>query len=98
MVSFVEVSSADRVVLERLARSMTVPHRTVMQARALLALADGWSVRATAASLGSYPNTVSRWRDRYLAGGVGAGGGIAPGRGRKPEIAGETVEAIVAGT
>jgi transposase/transposase-like protein len=98
MVRVIEVSSADRVVLERLSRSTTVPHRKVMQARALLALADGRSVRSTAAALGSYPNTVSRWRDCYLAGGVAAVGVIAPGRGRKPEIAAETIEAIVSDT
>ncbi len=41
---------------------------------------------------------MSRWRDRYLAGGVAAVGVIARGRGRKPEIAAETVEAIVSDT
>jgi hypothetical protein len=98
MAQVIEVSAADRVVLERLARSTKVPHRKVMQAKALLALADGQSVRSTAAVLGSYPNTVSRWRDRYLAGGVAAIGVIAPGRGRKPEITTETIEAIVSDT
>src|SRR6266571_1655997 len=98
MVQVLEMSSADRVVLERLSRSTGAPHRRVVAAKALLALADGRSVRSTAAALGSYPNTVSRWRDRYLAGGVEAVGVIAPGRGRKPEIDGATVEAIVSDT
>ena len=70
MVQVVEMPEADRVALERLARSTVAPHRKVVQARALLALADGASVRSTAAVLGSYPNTVTRWRDRYLAVGV----------------------------
>lgn len=98
MVRVIEVSAADRVVLERLSRSTVAPHRKVVAAKALLALADGASVRSTAAALGSYPNTVSRWRDRYLADGVASVGVIAPGRGRKPEIDAETIEAIVSDT
>jgi transposase len=95
MVSVVEMSEADRVELERLARSSVAPHRKVVQARALLALAEGMSVRSTAATLGSYPNTVTRWRDRYLAVGVGGVGVIGAGRGRKPEIPQSTIDAIV---
>jgi len=64
-----EMSSADRVVLERLSRSTAAPHRKVVAAKALLALADGRSVRSTAVAW-SYPNTVSRWRDRYVAAGL----------------------------
>jgi transposase len=71
------------------------PHRRVVQAKALLALADGASVRSTAAELGSYPNTVSRWRTKYLAGGVEDVGSIAPGRGRKKRVDQPVVEAIV---
>ena len=86
---------ADRVELERLARSTVAPHRKVVQAQALLALAEGTSVRSTAAAVGSYPNTVTRWRDRYLIAGVAGVGVIAKGRGRKPEIPQATIEAIV---
>ena len=95
MVQVVEMPEADRVELERLARSTVAPHRKVVQARALLALADGVSVRSTAATLGSYPNTVTRWRDRYLVDGVDGVGVIASGRGRKPEIPQATIDAIV---
>jgi hypothetical protein len=56
------MSDADRVFLERLARSSVAPHRRVVQAKALLALADAASVRSTAAELGSYPNTVGLCR------------------------------------
>ena len=95
MVQVVEMPEADRVELERLARSTVAPHRKVVQAQALLALAEGTSVRSTAAAVGSYPNTVTRWRDRYLAAGVAGVGVIAKGRGRKPEIPQATIEAIV---
>ena len=83
------------MVLTRLARSTVAPHRKVIAAKALLALAEGRSVRSTAAALGSYPNTVTRWRERYLAAGVEAVGVIAQGRGRKPEIEQATIDAIV---
>jgi transposase len=58
-------------------------------------LADGRSVRSTAAAFGTYPNTVAAWRDRFVESGVAGVGVIAPGRGRKPEIPAATVEAIV---
>ncbi len=64
-------------------------------ARALLALADGASVRATARALGSHQDTVRRWRDRFAVSGVAGIGAVAPGRGRKPQIPAATVEAIV---
>lgn len=95
MDSVVEMSASDRSVLESMARSQTLPHRKVVQSKALLRLADGESVRSTAACLGTYPNTVSRWRDRWRELGVVGVGEIAPGRGRKPEIGSVVIEAIV---
>lgn len=90
-----EMSVEARGAVESLARSTSAPHRKVVQAKALLELADGASVRATARSIGSHPDTVTRWRDRFLVEGVDGIGVIAPGRGRKPEIPSATVEAIV---
>ena len=89
------MSVEDRVEVERLARSSTAPHRVVVQARSLLALADGASVRSTARVIGSHHDTVTRWRDRYLEVGVAGIGTIAAGRGRKPGIAQAVIEAIV---
>ena len=66
-----------------------------MQSKALLRLADGASVRSTAERLGTYPNTVARWRDRYFDAGVDGVGVIAPGLGRKPKIDAEVIAAIV---
>ncbi len=95
MVQVMEVSLEAREALERLARSTVLPHRKVVQARALLALAEGRSVRSTAVVLRTCPNTVSAWRDRFLEAGVDGVGVIAPGRGRKPEIPLAVIEAIV---
>jgi transposase len=90
-----EMQDADRVELGRLARSTVAPHRVVVQAQALLMLGDGVSVRSAAAELGTWPNTVSRWRDRYLHTGVAGVGVIAEGRGRKREVSQAVIEAIV---
>ncbi len=95
MVQVMEVSAQARVELERMARSSVLPHRKVVQATALLELADGASVRSTAKLLRTYPNTVAAWRDRFLEAGVDGVGVIAPGRGRKRGIPPATVEAIV---
>ena len=95
MVQVMEVSPEARDALERMARSSVLSHRKVVQATALLELADGASVRATARLLRTYPNTVAAWRDRFIETGVGGVGVIVAGRGRKREIPTSTVEAIV---
>ncbi len=98
MVQVMEMSVSDRRAVERLSRSSSAPHRKVVQARALLALADGVSVRSTAARMGTYPNTVTRWRERFLSDGVAGIGVIRDGRGRKPDISAATIKAIVEDT
>ena len=95
MVSALELSVSDREALERMARSGSEPHRRVVRAGALLALADGASVRSVARDLGSHQDSVRRWRDRFLESGPAGVGAVAPGRGRKPEISAAVVEAIV---
>ena len=60
-----ELSAGDREALERMARSGSEPHRRVVRAGALLALADGASVRSVARVLGSHQDSVRRWRDRF---------------------------------
>ncbi len=52
-------------------------------------------VRSTASRMGTYPNTVTRWRERFLSDGVEGIGVIRDGRGRKPGISAATIEAIV---
>lgn len=95
MLHIMEVTAEERGELERLARSEVEPHRRVVQARALLMLADGVSIRETARRLETWPKTVMRWRDKFRCGGVEAVGTIAQGRGRRPWVAAETIEAIV---
>jgi len=93
--TLLRMTDSDRVVVERLARSTSLSHRVVVQAKALLRLDDGESVRGVARDLETWPNTVTRWRDRYLEDGPAGIGVIRPGRGRKAVIGGEVVEAVV---
>jgi transposase len=84
--------------LERMSRSSSLPHRVVVQAAALLLAAEGVANEAIARECATTPDTVRRWRTKFEAGGVDAVGSIAPGRGRKPEIPQETIDAIVEDT
>lgn len=84
--------------LERIAQSSSLPHRRVVQASALLLAADGLANEAIARACDTTADTVRRWRRKFEAGGVDAVGTIAAGRGRKPQIPAETIDAIVADT
>ena len=98
MISVFVLSEADRWSLGRLARSASEPWRRVRPARALLALADGGSVRGVARRIGAHQDTVRRWRDEFGSRGVDGLGVVAPGRGRKRVVPPEVTEAIVADT
>ena len=98
MVTRFVLSDGERSGLERLARSVSAPWCRVRPARALLALADGGSVRGVAREMGAHQDTVRRWRDEFPARGVERLGVVAPGRGRKRRIPEEVEEAIVADT
>ena len=77
---------------------MNEPARKVRQAKVILALADGASIRSTAREFGLTAVTVTDWRNVFLAKGVDGLGVIAPGRGRKPVIDQSAIEAIVTDT
>ena len=88
----------ERSRVEGVAASSVMAHRVVEQSRALLRLGDGASVRGVALEFGTWPNTVTRWRDRFVEDGPAGIGQIRAGRGRKREIPDEVVEAVVAET
>jgi transposase len=62
----------------------------------VLLAADGLSNRQVAKQLGTTKNTVGLWRERFAGDGPQALRRIKPGRGRKPSIPQETIDAIVA--
>ncbi len=92
------VSVEQRDALAAMARSSSLPHRQVVQAKALLLAADGVGTNEVARRCATTAESVRSWRRRFEVEGVDGVGRIAPGRGRKPEIAQEVIDAIVADT
>jgi transposase-like protein len=92
------LAAGQRDVLEKLARSGTAKHRDVQRAKALLLAADGVANTRIAGDLGVSATTVSNWRERFESDGLKGIGVVRRGRGRKPSIAPEKVQAIVRAT
>jgi transposase len=92
------ITEGQRSVLREVAASQVAPYRQVVRARALLAAADGVANDRIAVDLGVSPTTVRAWRGRFAEEGVARLGRVRSGRGRRPSIPAETVEAIVAAT
>jgi len=90
-----ELSGEEREALEAMARSSSLPHRSVVQARGLLLAAEGVGNNEIARRCGVTSNAVRRWRSKFAVDGVVGVGRIRPGRGRKPEVPEAVVEAIV---
>ena len=80
------------------ARSSSAPHREVLRARALLLAGDGVANDRIAAGLGVSATSVRSWRQRFTDDGLKRFGRVRPGRGAKPSIPPEVVEAIVEAT
>src|SRR5260370_31998766 len=76
-----KVTRAERSELKRMARSGTLPHRTVVQARGLLLAARGVANNQIARECDTTADTVRRWRTKFEAGPVEAVGAITPGAG-----------------
>jgi transposase len=93
-----EMTGSQRQILEQLARSKKAPHREVTRAKALLLAADGVATTTIAAQLEVSPASVTSWRERFAADGLAKFGRVREGRGRKPQISAEKVEAIVHAT
>src|SRR5258707_15463215 len=77
------MSEARRAELARMAASTVLPHRQVVQARALLWAGDGVANEEIARRSGVDSDTVRRWPERVPGKGGAGGGGIAQGRGGK---------------
>ena len=92
------MSDEQRVALGRMARSSSLPHRQVVQARALLLAADGVATNDVARRCETTDTSVRKWRRRFVEQGVEGVGRIAAGRGRKSWLAEGTVAAVVADT
>ena len=89
------VSPEQRGELDRLARSTSAPHRTVLQAKVLLLAAEGVANYEIARRVGVSSNSVRSWRRRFEAEGLSGIGRIAKGRGRRSWLPEGTVAEIV---
>jgi transposase len=90
-----ELSAEQRSELEVMARSSSLPHRAVIQAKGLLLAGDGVANEEIARRCDTTPDTVRRWRVRFGERGVAGVGVIAKGRGRKPWLPAGTVAEVV---
>ena len=77
------LSDTDRLELEAIANSRTMPHSLVMRAKIVLACAGGEQNKTVAASFGVSVMMVGKWRRRYLEKGIaGLHDEFRPGRPR----------------
>jgi len=89
------LTDEQRTTLERLARSTTARHLTVLRAKALLLAADGVANYEIARQVGVSANSVRKWRAEFAVRGTEGFGDIAPGRGRRSWLPEGTVAAVV---
>jgi len=89
------VTDDQRAELARIAGASVLPHRQVVQARALLWAVDGVANEEIARRSGVDSDTVRRWRNRFVDKGIGGVGTIAKGRGRKSWLPQDTVQRVV---
>src|SRR3974377_247443 len=83
----VVIDSSQKAVVERWARSRSLPARQVERARVVLLASEGKTDLEIAAELRIGNHKVARWRKRFLKLGLAGIEKDAPRRGRKPAIA-----------
>ena len=89
------VTDEQRVELEKIAASSSLPHRRVTQARALLWAGEGVANEEIARRCGVDSDAVRRWRSRFVEQGTAGVGVIAKGRGRRPSLPPGTVAEVL---
>jgi len=89
------LTASQRAELTRMAASTSLPHRQLLQAKALLWAGEGVANQKIARRCQVTPDTVRRWRARLVEQGVDGVGKIAKGRGRKSPMTEGTVAEIV---
>jgi transposase len=89
------MSDRQRSALLGMSRSSSLPHRMVVQAKALLWAGEGMANEEIARRSDVDADTVRRWRRRFVEKGVEGVGRIAKGRGRKSWLPEGTVAEVV---
>ena len=92
------LSDEQRAAVEVMARSLSLPHRQVVQAKALLLAGDGVATNEVARRCGTTDTSVRAWRRRFVTEGISGVGRIAPGRGRRSWMPEGTIAAVVRDT
>jgi hypothetical protein len=80
------LTATQRAELKKMAASSSLPHRQVVQAKALLWAAEGVANQEIARRCQVKPDAVRRWRTRFDEQGVDGVGKIAKGCGRKSPL------------
>ena len=91
----IDLTPAQRELLEQKARGRSLPARQVERARIVLRAADGWQDKQIAAELGITPQKAARWRRRYLQSGMAALEKDAPRPGRPRRITAAKIKQII---
>jgi len=90
----VNLTDAERLQLESISHSRTLPHALVTRALIVLRAAEGASNIAIANEAGLSVNTVCKWRHRYVKEGIpGLYDKLRPGRPRS--VSHEKVAAVI---
>ena len=66
----IEVKPEDLKILMKRANSRTEPLHVVERAKIIMLCNEGKSVNAVAAEMGTYPNKIIEWRNRYIQDGL----------------------------
>lgn len=90
-----ELLLEERAALEAIAVNTTLRHRAVREAKGLLMAADGVANTLIAERLEVSRSTVLGWRRDFVEQGIDWVGKVRPGRGPKPTISQERIEAMV---
>jgi len=90
-----ELLLEERVALEAMAVDTTLAHRAVREAKGLLLAADGVANAVIGERLGVSRSTVLAWRRGFVEHGIDWVGKVRPGRGPKPTISQERIEAMI---
>src|SRR5258708_26123650 len=94
----IELSDADRVMVERWVAADSTPQGVARGAWVILRAAEGVSNSEIARETGLSRPTVIAARERFSSDGPDGLAQIRPGRGRKPRIPAEKVAEIVSAT
>ena len=91
------LNAQEKAKLELMARRPKTDQRTAQRARIVLACATGLSNTAVAAQRGATLQTVGKWRQRFLEGGLSALGD-APRSGQPRKLSDARIEAVITRT